>query len=221
MKKTNEEKKNSKFKEYHKKFKEAWAIPQKRAGIKLLGYLIFFIILFMTSAIVSRVGNENKIYNESTNTTTKEIIKEDKYNNKQNNLLNSKHNINYVINIDDLEYKINGTLENNIINGYLESIDDIKKVIIEEDTLYSLKNEEKIQLETDIDCSLLNLNTIINLIKQNTSIIETIDENNKNYNYKINYNEKKLNIKIYTNENNIYQIDIIYDNSNYVLNFDN
>lgn len=221
MKQDKEEKKNSKFKEYYKKFKEAWAIPQKRAGIKLLGYLIFFVILFTVSAIVSRVGNSNKLYNESNTTTTTAIIKEDKYNDKQNNLLNSKHNINYTISINDIEYKINGTLENNIINGYLESTDDINKIIIESDKIYSLKKEEKIELETDIDINLLNLNKIINLIKQNSGIIERIDENNKNYSYKVNYNEKELNIKIYTNENNIYQIDILFDNNSYILNFDN
>ena len=209
MKQDNKEKKY-KLKEYYKKFKEAWAIPQKRAGIKLLGYLIFFIILFIISAIVNGVNNTNKVYNEKSQTTTK-IIKEDKYSDKLNYLLNNKHSINYVIKINDKEYTINGSLNN----------DEIKKIIIEKYKLYEIKNEEKIELETDIDINLLNLNRVINLIKQKTGIIERIDENYKNYFYKENYNEKELNIKIYTNENSIYKIDIIHDNYSYNLNFDN
>ena len=215
----NKDKKDSKLKTFYKNFKSAWAIPQKRAGIKLLAYFIFFIIFFLIAGIVNRISDTSKIYNENTTTTTK-ILKEDKYKDKQDKLINNKHNVNIVINVNNIEYKINGILENNLINGYLESNDTIKKVLIENNTLYEIKNNENIKLDLDINYNLLNIDYIIDLIKNTKTIIER-NENSIIYYYTIQIDGYDNNIKIYTNENDIYRIDIFNDSSKYELNFDN
>lgn len=44
--------KKEQIKELYSKFKIAWADPRKKAGIKLLGYLIFFIILLDRKSVV-------------------------------------------------------------------------------------------------------------------------------------------------------------------------
>ena len=61
MKNNDNNSKNSKLKEFIIWFKESWAIPHKRAGIKLFGYLIFFILFFLIAGIGSRMNASNII----------------------------------------------------------------------------------------------------------------------------------------------------------------
>ena len=212
----NKEQKFSKFKEYLQKFKEAWAIPQKRAGIKLLSYLVFFIIFFIIVAVVNNVDSFNY---KKKNTKDNETLIIKKYKEKQTKLITDKQNINYKINIGDTEYSINGVLENNIVNGYLETVDLIKKIIIDNNKIYELKNGEQIELKTDIDLNLIDINNIINEIKEGT-FIKNQEDNMINYFYTINMNEKEVTIKIYTNEDSIYKIEINTETDKYTLNFD-
>ena len=217
MKKNNSEKTDSKLKECYNKLKEAWAIPQKKAGIKLLAYFIFFLIFFLIAGIVNRIGATNKIYSEEKTTTIQ--INEDKYTDKQKKLMNNKQNVNIVIKINDIEYKINGFYESNNISGYLEINDNIKKIIIENNKLYEVKNNENVEYNTDINCNILNLENIFDILKNSKTIIERNDKDT-NYYYTSNISDVEYNIKVYTNENDIYKIEIVNDNSKYILNFD-
>ena len=139
--------KKEQIKELYSKFKIAWADPRKKAGIKLLGYLIFFIILLLFASITSHM---NKYTSSNTKTTTTTTV-QDKYNDKQKKLLTNKYSINYVININNIEYKINGNIENNIINGYFETPNGIKNIIFKENNLYEINNEQETLLETEIN----------------------------------------------------------------------
>lgn len=212
--KNEKDNKKEQIKELYSKFKTAWSDPRKRAGIKLLGYLFFFIILFLFAAITS---NMNK-YKTTTSQTTKTTITIDKYNEKQKSILTNKYSINYVININNIEYKINGTIENNIVNGYLETPTGIKKIVFKENNLYEINNEQEILLENELNKNLIDLEYIINLIKQNSAIISD-KEDTKTYNYNI--DNLGLNIIVTTNEENITQINITEATNTYILNFDN
>ena len=205
--------KKEQLKELYSKFKTAWADPRKKAGIKLLGYLIFFIILLLFASITSHM---NKYTNSNTNPTTTTNI-QDKYNDKQKKLLTNKYSINYVININNIEYKINGNIENNIINGYFETPNGIKKIIFKENNLYEINNEQEILLETEINKNLIDLEYILNLIKQNSAIISD-KEDTKTYTYNI--DTIGLNIIVATTEENISQINITETTNTYTLNFD-
>lgn len=212
--KNEKDNKKEQIKELYSKFKTAWSDPRKRAGIKLLGYLFFFIILFLFAAITSNI-NKYKTTASQTTTTTITI---DKYNEKQKSLLTNKYSINYVININNIEYKINGTIENNIVNGYLETPIGIKKIVFKENNLYEINNEQEILLESELNKNLIDLEYIINLIKQNSAIISD-KEDKKTYNYNI--DNLGLNIIVTTNEENITQINITEATNTYILNFDN
>jgi len=208
-------KKLSKFKEYKEKFKETWANPQKKAGIKLMGYLLFFVVLFLLSAITSAINPpEKSSYNNKTTTTT---VKIDKYNEKQNELLSEKFNINYVIKINNKEYKKNGNINNNIIEGYLENGSNIKKIVFKDNNFYEIINEEEKILEIDINKDLINVKHIINLIKH-SNVIKEDNGVTKKYNYDL--NELNLTIIVETNEELITKIEITNDNNIYELNFD-
>ena len=65
--KKNKEEKNNKYKELYLKLKEAWKDPQKKAGIKLLCYFIFFFIF----AILVRVSSNMEITNTNKDTNNK------------------------------------------------------------------------------------------------------------------------------------------------------
>lgn len=211
--KNEKENKKEQLKELYSKFKIAWADPRKKAGIKLLGYLIFFIILLLFASITSHM---NKYTSSNTKTTTTTTV-QDKYNDKQKKLLTNKYSINYVININNIEYKINGNIENNIINGYFETPNGIKKIVFKENNLYEVNNEQEILLESEINKNLIDLEYILNLIKQNSAIISDKEET-KTYTYNI--DNLGLNIIVNTNDENITQINIKESINAYILNFD-
>lgn len=202
---------NNKFKDFSYKLKEAWDNPRKKAGIKLLGYLIFFFILFLLAAITSYMDVSDNSNKMNTTTTTKAV---DKYTDKQKSLLKDKYNISYVININENEYKINGTLNNNIITGYLETKNGIKKIIIK-DNIYEVVNEQEILLESELDINIINLENILNTIKQSKALID-IEEETTLYTYNLNDN----NVAIKVNDSHIYEIKVTNDTYSYILNFD-
>lgn len=203
------------------KLKENWKNPRKRAAIKLGFYFIFFVILFCLANISNALKNIDNTVNNKNNNNVVDKEKQDnkRYSEKQNKLLNSKHNINYIIKINDIEYKINGMLNNNIIDGYLESNDGIKKINIENDTIYEIINNEKNILNSVIDTKYININYIISTIKLENSVILNKDEN-KNYKYDIYKDGNNLLINVFTNSENIYKIEINVGNEEYQLNFD-
>lgn len=207
MKKDNEKEKLNKFKELYNNYKEAKKDPVKKAGMKLLGYFIFFLILVLVANISSEFDKKNT--QTTTKTTTTKII--DSYVEKQKDLLTNKYNINYEIKCNDIIYKINGTLENNIINGYLEKESVIKKIIIKNNVIY----ENDIVLETEFKVDNLNLNNIINTIKQTSAFIKEKD-NVKTYLYEL--DAKKIYIEC--NEEQIVSIKVEEDNNVYTMNFD-
>lgn len=215
--KNNKEK--SKIEEYLSNLRKAWKDPRKKAGIKLLGYLIFFIIFFILVAITNEIKRYDKpINNDKKTTTTTKIT--DNYNNKQENLLNNKHNINYeIINGADI-YKINGNVENKELYGYLEYNDEIKKITIKNNLLYEIKQNEEILVDTHFNIKFINLEYIINLIKSNRAYIKDLD-NIKTYEYSINIDDINTKIKVETNIDRIIKIDINYSDIIYNLNFDN
>ena len=210
MNKEDNNKKNSTVKEYYTIFKEAWKDPRKKAGIKLLLWLLFFVILFSMAGITSRTNRLTS--------STKEEINEDKYTIKQENLLNNKFNIKYSITINDNNYSVEGTIENGVVNGYIEYNESIKKISISDGTIYEIKNEEKNILDTEIDSSLLDLKSIIEKVKQNKSLISDKDSL-KVYSYLIKQDEEDINIIITTNEDSITNINITKNNDKYDLNF--
>ena len=214
---SNKEDKKSKLIKFYKKLREDWKIPRKKALIKMGAYLVFFIIFFILAAISNKINNKEEFKIDQTTTN----IKEDSLYSKENNLLQKKLNINYKIVSNNVEYKINGTLENNIIIGYLEYNNTIKKIIVDNNILYEVKNEENIELTTDIDFSLINISNIINLVKEKSSIIERTDDNSINYIYGLLINDKDVIIKIYSSNDNIYKIEVSNEMSKYILNFDN
>lgn len=208
-------KKDSKIKSFYNSLKEAWKDPRKKAGIKLLSYFIFFIILFLLAFITNQINKTNNSVNKEPDKTTKVT---DTYINKLNSLLTDKYNIEYTLNNEEKVLKIDGVLNNNQINGYLEYDNTIKKIVIKDNNIYEIVNDVENVINLDYDISLLNLNNLITLLKSNSPIKEVKDNISK-YTYNVTYKDLSLNI-IVSMENYIKEIDITNETLKYYLIFD-
>ena len=138
---------------------------------------------------------------------------------KQKKFLDNNHQISYEITTPSNTYKINGTLKESIIEGYLETIDTIKKITIKDNSIYEYKNNELVLLEIEFDTSYLNVTNIFNLIEKNRAFIKE-EGNNKIYQYSLSINDITANINLITDKNKINEIDVNYNNIIYNLNFD-
>lgn len=207
-------KKDSKIKSFYNSLKEAWKDPRKKAGIKLLSYFIFFIILFLLAFITNQINKTNNI-NKEPDKTTKVT---DTYINKLNSLLTDKYNIEYTLNNEEKVLKIDGVLNNNQINGYLEYDNTIKKIVIKDNNIYEIVNDVENIINLDYDISLLNLNNLITLLKSNSPIKEVKDNISK-YTYNVTYKDLSLNIVV-SMEEYIKKIDITNETLKYYLIFD-
>ena len=208
-------KKDSKIKSFYNSLKEAWKDPRKKAGIKLLSYFIFFIILFLLAFITNQINKTNNNINKEPDKTTKVT---DTYINKLNSLLTDKYNIEYTLNNEEKVLKIDGVLNNNQINGYLEYDNTIKKIVIKDNNIYEIVNDVENIINLDYDISLLNLNNLITLLKSNSPIKEVKDNISK-YTYNVIYKDISLNI-IVSMEDYIKEIDITNETLKYNLIFD-
>lgn len=208
-------KKDNKIKSFYNYLKEAWKDPRKKAGIKLLSYLIFFLILFLLAFITNQINKTNNNINKEPDKTTKVT---DTYINKLNSLLTDKYNIEYTLNNEEKVLKIDGVLNNNQINGYLEYDNTIKKIVIKDNNIYEIVNDVENIINLDYDISLLNLNNLITLLKSNSPIKEVKDNISK-YTYNVTYKDLSLNIVV-SMEEYIKKIDITNETLKYYLIFD-
>lgn len=217
MKKDKKEEKNNKYKELYLKFKEAWKVPRKRAGIKLLGYFVFFFIFAIMVRVASNMQFEDISEKENKEVEIKENL--ESFREKQNSLLDTEHNVNYEIKIGDLVYKINGDIKDNVIKGYLESNDGIKKVILKDNLLNDVTNGSEELLDLGLEMSKLDINYLVSIMKHNDAYIEDKD-GIKSYQYAININDNENTMVVYTNEKTIEKIVITDLSSEYILIFD-
>lgn len=208
-------KKDSKIKSFYNSLKEAWKDPRKKAGIKLLSYFIFFIILFLLAFITNQINKTNNNINKEPDKTTKVT---DTYINKLNSLLTDKYNIEYTLNNEEKVLKIDGVLNNNQINGYLEYDNTIKKIVIKDNNIYEIVSDVENIINLDYDISILNLNNLITLLKSNSPIKEVKDNISK-YTYNVTYKDLSLNIVV-SMEDYIKKIDITNETLKYNLIFD-
>lgn len=213
-KKENKEKKENNVTIMIDKFKEMWAIPQKRAGLKLLGYLVFFVVFLFIASVGSRMEKNNYVPSSSTTTTT--TVDVDSYTYKQKQLLENKHFVNYEVKMGDTLYKISGSLSDGILDGYLESVDSIIKIKLKDDILYEVVKGNDVILESDINKDFINIKYIFKVISGARVFKETEGEN-RIYSYNMNNNV----IKVSLNTEKIYKIEIIGDSFSYILSFDN
>lgn len=203
-------KKNSKLNEYIKYFKELWAVPRYRAIIKLSLYALMFFVLFLMANIYQK-GKSEELVSEEKYTYT-DIIN----NTNLNNL-----SIDYTITTSQT-YTIDGEINNNILTGYIENNEILKKITIKENNIYKINSGIETydsELNTNLIGFFLLPSNIIELVNDKQSYIEKT-ENQSFYTYNILYNNIQYEIKLISNLNKITNIEIKNEQVEYSLNFD-
>lgn len=195
-----------KIKEYYNKFKELWSVPRYRAIIKLSIYAFMFIVIFSLASVFNNANsndtNSEKSYAEILDATDVENL-----------------DIKYNIKVMNSSYIIEGEINNNILNGYIENNGSIKKIKIKENTIYNIiNNVEAIDEELN---NLLIKDFLLpkNIIELTTNEAAYIEKGEKNsiYTYEVNYNNINYEIRLTTNLENLTNITISNDTINYNL----
>ena len=180
--------KTKKIKEFLKKIKELWAIPRYRALIKLSLYGVMFLIIIIMANLYSGVQNNS----EETDKSFSEILNSTNFNNTE---------INYNIKVNNIEYKIEGQIENNILIGYLESNNSIKKIKLDNNIIYNTGNNNEVvddELNNIFIKEFLIPKKIIDLIDNESAYIEKSDSATS-YTYEITHNNNQYEITLTTN----------------------
>lgn len=161
-----------------KKIKEMKKTTKGTAILKLIGWGIFFFIIFVFWVIASFTYSPSKMENAKpdNNITDQEeqkpiIDKEKEYIKLLEDLERSNYDYKYEITINDSKYIYNGKKENNIEQGYKESNNGIIKYYIDDTGIYEETTTNKIpitNLYENIEEDNLNINKIIEILQDKT-----------------------------------------------------
>ena len=190
MAKKEEPEKSSAFKEGFKAFHSRYkSDTQFNAGIKLSFYAIFLISsLFLLSFIASLNTKSTSGVVTTTTTSEEEITTTTATINNYGSILNNYSSDNKSISIKvtgDNNYIIEESLEDNVINGSIETEEGIIKFVIRDHKIYESKMGNETENETlldNYDINFIDFSKLI-VILTNMSATKTIDNDTTKYIY--------------------------------------
>ena len=152
---------------------EFWQTPRGKAIIKLSLWGIFFLVLFIL------IGLEKPINNEINNNEETEVKQFVLYYDMLEEIKQNNYKYKYSIKINDLNYILEGSKNGLIEEGLLESNNNIFKYYIDSNGIYkvNLDQKEKIdKLDNNIDDNIININNLLEMIKDIDYKVEKEDE---------------------------------------------
>ena len=160
-----------------KKIKEMKKTPKGKAILKLIGWGIFFFLLFIFCLIASLFSpkenlKEKEENNNATQVTPEEALKDKKeiIEDIKNNLLKSNYDYKYEITFNEEKYTYEGAKTKLYETGYKTNNTGIIKYYIDETGTYREFNEEKTlinDLYQNINTNYLDLNYLFNILNFN------------------------------------------------------
>lgn len=202
-------------------FKELWQDKRMHAVIVLGLWFLFFIIVFLILGIIS-LFTPNKEVNPPIKEETKEEVPANIVNLLEN-LKNSNYQFNYTVTNNESTITYNGNCENGEIIGYFENGEGIKKYTVKDGIYYQIIKEERIEdinLISDFDKPNLDINTIIEKIKEYEKNLEPLQEENV-YTYDFLNDVGIYKIQVTVTDSLISKIGIQADTTYYELAFRN
>ena len=160
-------KKESKLK---KKINEMRQTSKGKAILKLVGWAIFFFILFIFLAKSSMLPqaetekNNIKVPLNNSDDTNKKVDNKDILKKVQNDLLTKNYDYTYEIKINEDKYTYEGNKKNNIDKGYKTNMSEIIKYYIDDTGVYRDLGNEKIMIDNlyqEINSNYVNLEYIL------------------------------------------------------------
>lgn len=188
-------------------------------GFKALMKIVLFFLLVGLMMLITYLGKSNQ--KETTKTTTTIPVKQEtsvvNYKDALDVLMNNNHEVSMVIKNHDTKYQINYSIEDSIIDGYIETVNGTYHFNIKDDKVYEIKlNEEKEnpELLSEFNLTYFDTTKLINSLK-NELATKQLDQDKMIYHYiidNVNYyiildNNKINNIQIKTDN---YEYDILY-----------
>lgn len=196
--------------------------PQFKALLKLMGWGVFFIIIFFLF-IISKIKT-NRIENNRNNkeTTTTQVVIDDKESYKDiiNKLLKDNVKYKYDITIDNKTYSITGELNNNILDGYYENEDGTSHFRIKDEVSYVVKGSKEEQndnLFNALDNTFIYPSKLVYLLTNNLSTKISNDGVNKHEYKDIKVGDKTYQILVVDDSSRINKIEIIDNNNSYII----
>lgn len=177
---------------------EFWQTPRGKAIIKLCLWGIFFLVLFIL------IGLEKPINNEINNNEETEVKQFVLYYDMLEEIKQNNYKYKYSIKINDLNYILEGSKNGLIEEGLLESNNNIFKYYIDSNGIYkvNLDQKEKIdKLDNNIDDNIININNLLEMIKDIDYKVEKEDEIRN-----IIYDSSDFNLVVTTDLNHIKNI---------------
>lgn len=188
-------------------------------GFKALMKIVLFFLLVGLMMLITYLGKSNQ--KEPTKTTTTIPVKQEtsvvNYKDALDVLMNNNHEVSMVIKNHDTKYQINYSIEDSIIDGYIETVNGTYHFNIKDDKVYEIKlNEEKEnpELLSEFNLTYFDTTKLVNSLK-NELATKQLDQDKMIYHYiidNVNYyiildNNKINNIQIKTDN---YEYDILY-----------
>ncbi len=191
--------------------KKLWSNERSRAGIQLGFYLMFFILVIIVINISSKLNNPSRLNTEVSLQTMKSILSKNNY------------EYNYIINTPTEKIIFNGKKSEEENTGIKQTREKNLKYSIENDIVYELQIDNKVEIDNfydGFDEKLININYILDLIKDKSATI-TSEEENKIYMYQFDINNEFIEMLLKTDKEKITNITIKYKDITYDLNFKN
>ena len=127
----------------------------------------------------------------------------------------------YIVNVDNngTKVRLDATVKNDKIEGYLETEASTDKVVIKDNEIYRVKfdNEELIS-NFEYNVGVLNVVSLIKTLENNKSL-KTITDNVINYQYDINVNNIAYIIDVKVDNKELKTITLNNENSKYTIVF--
>lgn len=185
-------------------------IPGIRSGFKLLGYLVFFAVMFFIIIFLSVIGADRNKDNDNKVSYQNILEKE---------LDHSIYTAN--ITIGDNKYIVTGEYGNNILTGTIETNEGITKYKIKDYNIYEIKMDEEISNENlfgDINYKILLNDKLIDIIKKAAGI--KIDGETIIYKYEnVNIDNIVYKIEVSIKDNKIKNIKVFNDTLTYDITY--
>lgn len=192
-------------------------------GFKALMKIVLFFVLVSIMMLITYLGKSSERELKSTTTTTTTKVTDVNENSVVNYkdaleiLMKNNHEVSMVIQNNDTKYQINYSIQDNIIDGYLETIAGTHHFKIQNDIVYEINlNEEKENpnLLNEFNINYFDTTKLINSLK-NEIATKQLNNDKMIYHYiidSINYyvildNNQINNIQIKTDK---YEYDISY-----------
>lgn len=191
----------------------------------LMVLIIWIVSLSLLMGIVSMINLFSKPKTLPRITETKEENNKISYEQMWNQFINKNYAYTYTITKEEEKIQYIGTIKDGVESGYRERIDGITKYSIENDIVYEVLINDKIEIETlyeNVEKDFLNPASIYEIIKtipvSDTDILEEKEQTTYDYHTKI--EEEDLKIIVVTNNIQIKNITIEKMNETYTLVFD-